>query len=300
LLGRRYGPPADMFSVGATLFTMVTGNPPQWLDATQRYTFPGFPTSDKWTRLSPEAQGLIGQLVTPDPKKRPTAVEALQDPWLLQTEVGTVGAQNTVLMQNLRKFGHRTKLQQCARASVAALANLDAPERGPEVRALLAAFVGADRSGDGEINSADLAASLQMECGIEAAALLDSLDTSQNGTISWTEWVAAASSSSWFGSEDEAWHAFKTLDADGDGHITPRDLQEVLPQVFCSQERRSADSMSAEDLTEDLQHYNRSGDGRIDFPEFCHLLRDSMSAFKVSTARPKRKDRPRPPPEPSE
>ena len=43
--------------------------------------------SPAWDEISPEAIAFIKKLMTKDPDSRPTAAEALKDPWLQQEEV---------------------------------------------------------------------------------------------------------------------------------------------------------------------------------------------------------------------
>jgi len=272
---RPYGPRADMFSVGATLMTMITGQPPVWLDNIGKYHFPD---RKELKNLSTEGRDFIEQLLASQPKLRPTAAEALQDAWLHTEHITSDAAhqiqQDTYIIERLKRFNERTKLQQCARASVAALANLQHPEKEQEVEALQSIFFAVDKDGDGQIDPAELARALNLDEETEAANLLAGPGASGDGRIAFSEWIAAASSSEFFSSQDEAWHAFQALDSDGDGYISAKDLQSALPKVF-----------SPEEVEEDLQQYCEDGDARLDFKEFRKVLRGSLSAFNLSISR---------------
>jgi len=79
MLMRPYGMAVDIFSLGASLHTMLTGVPPEWRHVKAAYHFPEM---ERWATLSNDAQDFWQRLVDKDPKARPTTVEALQHPWL--------------------------------------------------------------------------------------------------------------------------------------------------------------------------------------------------------------------------
>ncbi|KAF8564968.1 hypothetical protein P879_07292, partial [Paragonimus westermani] len=69
---RRIGPASDVWSLGLLLYQMTTGD----ID-----TQPDISRMEK-QRLSPKLIKFTKRLLHPDPSKRPTAAEALKDPWL--------------------------------------------------------------------------------------------------------------------------------------------------------------------------------------------------------------------------
>ncbi|GAA48023.1 muscle M-line assembly protein unc-89 [Clonorchis sinensis] len=69
---RRFGPASDLWSLGLLLYQMTTGDtegPPEV-------------TRMERLQLSPKMVKFTKRLLHPDPSKRPTAAEALRDPWL--------------------------------------------------------------------------------------------------------------------------------------------------------------------------------------------------------------------------
>lgn len=269
LQSRHYGPSADIFSLGATLYTMVTGKTLKWLESVGMYHIP---VDDRLDELSAEGWRMLCRMMSRDPKARPTASECLQDPWLrvhCEDQCAAVSSPSSLppngagyvsagLIKRLRRFSRRSKLQRCARASMAAFSRM----QGPEVHALQNAFFALDRDNSGSIDVAELAAALCIT-ETEAAALLSGADTSGRGSVSYSEWLAATSPAAYFGDLEGALRAFDTLDRDGDGLITVEDLEKVFPGVF-----------SKEELAEELRRYDFDGDGFLDFDEFRSMLRE--------------------------
>lgn len=122
---------------------------------------------------------------------------------------------------------------------------------------------GSDGS-DGEINRRALKGKLRLRSSLDAADLLEGVDSSCDGTLSFSEWLAAASRYDHF-SSDGAQRAFDTLDSDRDGLISRKDLLEVLPNVF-----------SEDELIDEIVPHDINNDGFIDFDEFCALLKGTV------------------------
>uniref|UniRef100_A0A7S1FGS7 Non-specific serine/threonine protein kinase n=1 Tax=Noctiluca scintillans TaxID=2966 RepID=A0A7S1FGS7_NOCSC len=83
-----YGAPVDMWSSGVLMYMMISARPPFWAPTdsevlrrvrTGNYNF----TGEVWDDFPAFGKNFITSLMTVDPRRRPTAVQALQDPWLL-------------------------------------------------------------------------------------------------------------------------------------------------------------------------------------------------------------------------
>lgn len=111
-----YGKPVDIWACGVILYILLVGYPPFWDEDQHRlyaqikagtYDYP----SPEWDTVTPEAKNLINQMLTVNPFKRITAVEALKHPWICQREriASVVHRQETV--DCLKKFNARRKLK---------------------------------------------------------------------------------------------------------------------------------------------------------------------------------------------
>jgi len=212
--------------------------------------------------LSEGAQSLLARLLDADPNARPTAREALQDPWLQEHTMAEKqqALDSPELMQRLKTFGQRSKLEKVARMALVALGQL----RSEEAQALQAAFLEADTDCTGEVTRDELAAVLK-HCGRSLNDLdevCSALDCSGQGRISYSEWMAGAASQAWLSNNERAQKAFAALDADGSGFISPAEIQTAFPGVYADDE-----------LAEEIHRLDADGDGKLNFEEFCKLLR---------------------------
>lgn len=266
-----YGPSADMFSLGAVMHMMLVGKTPRWDGAKQMYDFPG---RMRWRQLSVEGQTLLARLLHADPAERPTAIEAIQDPWFPAMGVSVPGNVTELLHDCVRRvcqFSHQSKLQQSIMYSMVAFA----PLHNHYMEQLRIAFLAADQSGSGGITLEEFAklvrsSQVSLEGCISLAgcssegecieAIFTAVNVSQSGKISYSEWLAATAPQAWYDTHEYAQRAFDTLDVNRHGYITANDLCEVLPGVF-----------RVEELAQEIKCINSAGDGRLTFKEFCAL-----------------------------
>lgn len=87
-----YGREVDLWSIGVIMYVLLRGRLPfdakhkdDIIEKTIKGALPmeGDPV---WDQVSPEAKALIRRLLCPDPKKRITVSEALNDPWILSQD----------------------------------------------------------------------------------------------------------------------------------------------------------------------------------------------------------------------
>lgn len=118
LRGVAYGKEVDLWSIGVVLYILLCGFPPFYDDNNKklfaqivnaRYSFP----DPYWSNISPLAKELVGRLLVVDPKKRLTAQQILEHPWMY--EDGS-GLNLDHFRPNMKSFNARRRFRSAIRA----------------------------------------------------------------------------------------------------------------------------------------------------------------------------------------
>lgn len=79
-----YGTAVDVYSLGVTLFILLCGHPPVFEEKENSDESSVVFGSSRWKSVSDKAKNLIRRMLHPDPNKRITAANALEDEWIVQ------------------------------------------------------------------------------------------------------------------------------------------------------------------------------------------------------------------------
>ncbi|CAN8252353.1 unnamed protein product [Cochlearia groenlandica] len=109
VLKRKYGPEADIWSIGVMLYILLSGVPPFWAES-ENGIFNAILSvqvdfsTDPWPVISPQAKDLVRKMLNSDPKQRLTAAQVLNHPWIKEDgEAPDVPLDNAV-MSRLKQF----------------------------------------------------------------------------------------------------------------------------------------------------------------------------------------------------
>ncbi|PSC70004.1 calcium-dependent kinase [Micractinium conductrix] len=268
VLRRSYGPECDIWSLGVVLYILISGMPPFWGD-NEKEIFTSILRgqldfqSAPWPSISPAAKDLVRRILTFDTKARANASEILAHPWLHRHGVAPDKPIDSVVISRLRNFAGMTKLRKAAVLAAAQHLSYE------EIHGLRELFRSFDRNGDGQITLDELREGLARQARLadgEVEQMLRDTDVDGNGVIDYEEFVASTVHLSLLEREEICIKAFQQLDKDGSGTLTADEVAEAMGM---------AGRMSADEVKETIQRYDKNGDNQIDFGEFLKILHEN-------------------------
>jgi calcium-dependent protein kinase len=295
-----YSQAADMWSIGAILFLLVTGEPLVDLDRLRSSTaefnrmmkavvggverdlldetatkirnekFIASRLRVARRRATPAACELLEKLLVLDPMKRATATQALKDRFVTDSYLARpllsnagVAHELEMLLPKMRRFADAPALRRLA---VLVEAHLLGPQDDEAINKGVLTFRATDQVGLGALTAADIAAVLskeQLEVPDDLGEICRSIDIGNDGSIDLLEFIAATMDPQVFCEPRLCQTTFQLLDADGDGWITVKDIEKMLGDSPNKEE--TARAILAE-VTAAPPH------GKVDFVRFCEVM----------------------------
>ena len=158
VLDRNYDEKCDVWSCGVIMYILLCGYPP-FNGKTDREIMKAvknakldFPP-EEWDTVSKEAINMIKAILVKNPKKRPTAEQLYQNPWLKKFcgKVRVERKKAVKILNNLKTFNSSLKLQHATWVFLVSF--LTTKE---EKKDLLILFRALDTSGDGQLSAKEL------------------------------------------------------------------------------------------------------------------------------------------------
>ncbi|KAI5601357.1 hypothetical protein POPTR_001G097400v4 [Populus trichocarpa] len=266
VLRRNYGAEVDIWSAGVILYILLSGVPPFWGE-TEQAIFDSILrghidfSSDPWPSISSSAKDLVKQMLRADPKERISAVEVLNHPWMREDGASDKPLDIAVLTR-MKQFRAMNKLKKIALKVIAE--NLSEEE----IMGLKEMFKSMDTDNNGTITFEELKAGLP-KLGTklsesEVRQLMEAADVDGNGTIDYIEFITATMHMNRMEREDHLYKAFEYFDKDKSGYITMEELEQALMKY------NMGDSKTIKEI---IAEVDTDHDGRINYEEFVAMMR---------------------------
>ncbi|XP_011026960.1 PREDICTED: calcium-dependent protein kinase 3 [Populus euphratica] len=266
VLRRNYGAEVDIWSAGVILYILLSGVPPFWGE-TEQAIFDSILrghidfSSDPWPSISSSAKDLVKQMLRADPKERLSAVEVLNHPWMREDGASDKPLDIAVLTR-MKQFRAMNKLKKIALKVIAE--NLSEEE----IMGLKEMFKSMDTDNNGTITFEELKAGLP-KLGTklsesEVRQLMEAADVDGNGTIDYIEFITATMHMNRMEREDHLYKAFEYFDKDKSGYITMEELEQALMKY------NMGDSKTIKEI---IAEVDTDHDGRINYEEFVAMMR---------------------------
>jgi len=273
VLQKCYGPEADIWSVGAILYILLSGVPPFWAETeegTKSAILQGKIDfeSDPWPTISDGAKDLIRNMLTRDPKKRFSAHEVLCHPWMVDDAVAPDKPTDSAVLSRLKHFSAMNMFTKMVLKVIAESMSKE------EIGGLKKLFEMFDTDNSSTITFDELKDGLKRLGSAlsdkEIQTLMDAADIDSSGTIDCSEFIAATLHMNKLEREENLVSAFSFFDKDGSGFVTTDELSQACRGL-------GVDVVHLNDTVKDIDQNN---DGRISYNEFAAMMRKDINAGK--------------------
>lgn len=278
VLKRNYGPEVDIWSAGVILYILLCGVPPFWAETEQgvaQAILRGVIDfkRDPWPLVSDKAKSLVRQMLEPDPKRRLTAQQVLDHPWLQNAKHAPDVPLGDAVRLRLKQFSAMNKLKKKALRVIAELLS------GEEINGLKEMFNLMDVNKTGVLTFEEFKAGLH-KMGSQLAEneiqqLLEAADVDKDGTIDYAKFAALTVQLQRMDSDEYLHKAFAQFDLDENGFIDFDELKQALSDELGPDEDT--------DLISDvMKEVDADKDGQISYEEFASMMRTGTDWRKVS------------------
>ncbi|KAF2566825.1 hypothetical protein F2Q68_00023795 [Brassica cretica] len=277
VLKQSYGPEIDIWSAGVILYILLCGVPPFWAE-TDHGVAKAILRSvidfrrDPWPKVSANAKDLIKKMLHPDPKRRLTAQQVLEHPWLQDGKNAPNVSLGETVRARLKQFTVMNKLKKRALRVIAEHLSVE------EASGIKERFQVMDTSNRGKITIEELRIGLR-KLGIivpqeDIQILMDAGDVDKDGYLDVNEFVAISVHIRKMGSDEHLKTAFSFFDQNKNGYIEIEELREALANEF--------DTTSEEVVEAIILDVDTNKDGRISYEEFATMMKTGTDWRKAS------------------
>uniref|UniRef100_A0A5B7ASQ0 non-specific serine/threonine protein kinase n=1 Tax=Davidia involucrata TaxID=16924 RepID=A0A5B7ASQ0_DAVIN len=277
ILKRNYGPEVDIWSAGVILYILLCGVPPFWAETEQGVALAilrgGIDFKrEPWPQISDSAKSLVRQMVEPDPRKRLTAQQVLEHPWIQNAKKAPNVPLGDIVRTRLKQFSVMNRFKKRALRVIAEHLSVK------EVEVIRDMFTLMDTDNDGKVTYEELKAGLR-KVGSQLAEpeiklLMDVADVDGNGVLDYGEFVAVTIHLQRIENDEHFHRAFTFFDKDGSGFIELDELREALAD--------ESGETDADVLNEIMREVDTDKDGQISYEEFVAMMKTGTDWRKAS------------------
>ncbi|XP_077210312.1 calcium-dependent protein kinase 20-like isoform X2 [Tasmannia lanceolata] len=277
VLKRNYGPEVDVWSAGVILYILLCGVPPFWAETEQGVAQAIIRSvidfkRDPWPKISDNAKDLVKRMLDPDPKRRLTAQEVLDHPWLVNAKKAPNVPLGETVRARLKQFSVMNKFKKRALRVVAQHLSVE------EVAGIKEMFKLMDTHNNGKITLEELKLGLQkvghQVPDHDVQMLMEVADVDGNGTLDYGEFVAVSIHLRKMGNDEHLRKAFVYFDRNQTGYIEIDELTDCLADDLGSN--------SEEVINAIIRDVDTDKDGRISYEEFAAMMKAGTDWRKAS------------------
>ncbi|WCJ33481.1 calcium-dependent protein kinase 32 [Euphorbia peplus] len=277
VLKRNYGPEIDVWSAGVILYILLCGVPPFWAETEQGVAQAIIRSvvdfkREPWPKVSDNAKDLVKKMLEPDPKRRLTAQQVLEHPWLQNAKKAPNVSLGETVIARLKQFSVMNKLKKRALRVIAEHLSVE------EVAGIKEGFQMMDTSNKGKIDIQDLRIGLE-KLGHQISEndvqmLMEAGDLDGDGHLDYAEFVTISVHLRKMGNDEHLLKAFEFFDKNQSGYIEIEELRENLADEV---------DENNDDIVNAIMHdVDTDKDGRISYEEFATMMKAGTDWRKAS------------------
>ncbi|XP_047311318.1 calcium-dependent protein kinase 32-like [Impatiens glandulifera] len=277
VLKRNYGPEVDVWSAGVILYILLCGVPPFWAETEQGVAQAIIRSvvdfkREPWPKVSDNAKDLVKKMLEPDPRRRLTAHQVLDHPWLLNAKKAPNVSLGETVRSRLMQFSVMNKLKKRALRVIAEHLSEE------EAAGFKEGFEKMDTSGRGKINIDELRVGLKkighQVPDSDLQILMEAGDVDKDQHLDYGEFVAISVHLRKMGNDEHLRKAFNFFDQNQSGYIEIEELSEALTDDI---------ETDKEDVINAIMHdVDTDKDGRISYDEFAAMMKAGTDWRKAS------------------
>eukprot|EP00268_Persea_americana_P015292 TRINITY_DN1698_c0_g2_i4.p1 TRINITY_DN1698_c0_g2~~TRINITY_DN1698_c0_g2_i4.p1 ORF type:complete len:531 (+),score=93.01 TRINITY_DN1698_c0_g2_i4:954-2546(+) len=277
VLKRNYGPEVDVWSAGVILYILLCGVPPFWAETEQGVAQAIIRSvidfrRDPWPKVSENAKDLVKRMLDPDPKRRLTAQEVLDHPWVQNAKKAPDVPLGETVKARLKQFSVMNKFKKKALRVVAEHLSVE------EVAGIKDMFHMMDTNDSGNITFDELKVGLQkigqQVPDPDVQMLMEAADVDGNGTLDYGEFVTVSIHLKKIGNDEHIRKAFSYFDQNQSGYIEIDELRVALVDDLGSDQEEVIDAI--------IRDVDTDKDGRISYDEFSTMMKAGTDWRKAS------------------
>ncbi|TQD74708.1 hypothetical protein C1H46_039752 [Malus baccata] len=265
VLKRNYGPEVDIWSAGVILYILLCGVPPFWAETEQGVAQAIIRSvvdfkRDPWPRVSDNAKDLVKKMLDPDPKKRLTAKEVLDHPWIQNAKKAPNVPLGETVRARLQQFSVMNKLKKRALGVIAEHLSV------AEVAGIKEAFQMMDTGNKGKVTIEELRSGIQQLgqniSDPDLQILMEAADVDGDGALNYGEFVVVTVIADHLSVAELAGikEAFQMMGTGNKGKVTIEELRSGIQQL--------GQNISDPDLQILMEAADVDGDGALNYGEF--------------------------------